>query len=90
MTTKLTLSINEEIVKKAKRISQIRGKSVSKIVEEYINSLPEKEPKIIASIRQVSNMLKEGISIPENVDYKEFIRDNRYKDYVAKHSTVKG
>jgi flagellar biosynthesis chaperone FliJ len=85
MTTKLTLSINEEIVKKAKRISQIRGKSVSKIVEEYINSLPEKEPKKTASIRQISNKLKEGVSIPEDINYKQFIRDNRYQDYEAKH-----
>lgn len=50
MTTKLTLSIDEEIVKKAKRISQFPGKSVSKIIGEYISSLPEKEPKKSASI----------------------------------------
>lgn len=83
MTTKLTLSIDEEIVKKAKRISQFRGKSVSKIIEEYIISLPEKEPKKTTSIREISNKIKEGISIPENINYKEFIRDNRYRDYEA-------
>lgn len=87
MTTKLTLSIDEEIVKKAKRISQFRGKSVSKIIEEYISALPEKELKKAASIREISNMLKEGISIPGDVNYKEFIRENRYQDYEAKHQT---
>lgn len=81
MTAKLTLSINEEIVKKAKRISKFRGKSISKIVEEYISSLPEKEPQKNASIREISNMLKENITIPENINYKEFIRENRHKDY---------
>jgi hypothetical protein len=85
MTTKLTLSINEEIVKKAKRISQIRGKSVSKIIEEYISSLPEKEPEKTTPIREISNMLKEGNSLPEDINYKEFIRENRYRDYEAKH-----
>lgn len=60
MTTKLTLSIDEEIVNKAKRISRFRGKSVSKIIEEYISSLPEKELKKTASIREISNKLKEG------------------------------
>ncbi|MCW3115459.1 MAG: hypothetical protein JWR18_3855 [Segetibacter sp.] len=84
MTTKLTLSIKEEIVKKAKRISQVKGKSVSKIIEEYISSLPEKEPKKTASIREISNSLKEGITIPPDISYKEFIRDNRYKDYETK------
>lgn len=81
MNTKLTLSINEEIVKKAKRISQFRGKSVSKIIEEYFSSLPEKEPKKTASIREISNMLKSGTAIPENINYKEFIREKRYQEY---------
>ncbi len=84
MNTKLTLSINEEIVKKAKRISQYRGKSVSKIIEEYFSSLPEKVPKKTASIREISNMLKSGTSIPENLDYKEFIREKRYQEYEEK------
>lgn len=84
MNTKLTLSINEEIVKKAKRISQYRGKSVSKIIEEYFSSLPEKEPKKTASIREISNMLKSGTAIPENLDYKEFIREKRYQEYEEK------
>ena len=88
MTTKLTLSIDEEIVKKAKRISEYRGKSLSKIIEEYIRSLPEKEPKKTTSIREISNKLKEGITIPENINYKEFIRENRYQDYEAKHPVI--
>ena len=43
MTTKLTLSINEETVRKAKRMSRKKGKSISKMVEEYLDSLSEKE-----------------------------------------------
>ncbi|MCW3111045.1 MAG: hypothetical protein JWQ09_5551 [Segetibacter sp.] len=84
MATKLTLSINEETVQRAKRISKKRGKSVSKIFEEFINSFPEKEPEKTFSIREISNMLKEEISVPENVDYREFIRENRYQDYLKK------
>ncbi len=89
MNTKLTLSINEEIVKKAKRISQYRGKSVSKIIEEFISSLPEKEPKKTSSIREISNMLKNGTSIPENIDYKQFIREKRYQEYEEKRKQQK-
>ncbi len=84
MNIKLTLSINDEIVKKAKRISQYRGKSVSKIIEEFISSLPEKEPKKTSSIREISNMLKNGTAIPENIDYKQFIREKRYQEYEEK------
>ncbi len=84
MNIKLTLSINDEIVKKAKRISQYRGKSVSKIIEEFISLLPEKEPKKTSSIREISNMLKNGTAIPENIDYKQFIREKRYQEYEEK------
>jgi hypothetical protein len=45
MTTKLTLSINEETVKHAKLISRKRGKSISKMVEKYLDSLSEKRSK---------------------------------------------
>ena len=85
MSKKLKLSINEEIVKKAKRIAQIRGKSVSKIFEEFISSLKEKEAPITTPFREIINLLREGISIPEDINHKEFIRENRYREYEAKH-----
>lgn len=47
-----------------------------KIIEEYISSLSGKESKKTSSIREISNMLKEGITIPENINYKEFITGN--------------
>ena len=43
MTTKLTLSIEKETIEKAKRLSSKRGKSISKIVEDYLNTITEKE-----------------------------------------------
>lgn len=65
-------------------ISQFRSKSISKIIEEYISSLPEKEPKRTSSISEISNMLKENITIPENINYKEFIGESHYEDYFKK------
>ena len=89
MTTKLTLSINGDAVQKAKRISSFRGTSVSKLFEDYINSIPEKEPNKKSSIREISNRLKENITIPENINCKDFIRDNRYQDYLKKEHYAK-
>ena len=43
MTAKLTLSIDEEKVKKIKRISKKRGRSVSKLIEDYIDDLEKKD-----------------------------------------------
>ena len=48
MTRKLTLSISEKTVQKAKRISRRRGKSISRMVEEYFNSIAERKEKRVA------------------------------------------
>jgi hypothetical protein len=62
MTTKLTLSIKEEIVKKAKRISLRRGKSVSKLIEEYITSLPEKDDTEENAIDKIKKIMQGKIT----------------------------
>lgn len=43
MTTKLTLSVEEEKVKKIKHISKRKGKSVSKLFEDFIDDFDKKE-----------------------------------------------
>lgn len=45
MVTKLTLSINEEKVKRAKRLSKRTGRSVSKLFEEFIDEIDKNEQK---------------------------------------------
>ena len=36
MHSKLTLSINEAVVRRAKRYAKSRGKSLSKVIEQYL------------------------------------------------------
>lgn len=42
MSTKLTLSIEEEIIQEAKEYAKSQGRSLSKIVSEYLKSLASK------------------------------------------------
>ncbi len=53
MTTKLTLSIDEEKVKKIKRISKKRGRSVSKLFEDYIDNVDNDERKEDLDINKI-------------------------------------
>ncbi len=39
MTTKLTLTIDKAVIKKAKSFAKAKNKSVSRIVEEYLNHI---------------------------------------------------
>ncbi|HEX5153236.1 MAG TPA: DUF6364 family protein [Parafilimonas sp.] len=85
MTTKLTLSINEETVKRAKLISRKKGKSISKMVEEYLNSLSEKEEQkglVMDKIDKIMAPYRNKMQLPGNKSYKEMIREWRSEDYL--------
>ena len=68
MTTKLTLSIDVQTIKKAKLISAKKGKSISKLVEEYLNTLSTIDENKISSVKQLSGLLKNKIT--DKVDWK--------------------
>ena len=67
MTTKLTLSIEKATIEKAKILSSKRGKSISKIVEDYLNSITAKESESI--VEKYSGSLKNRV--PAEMDWKE-------------------
>ena len=77
MTTKLTLSMNEETIEKAKAWARAHHTSLSGLVEDYFESLISKSsdiPAISPKTRMLSGMFKEH---DEGLNYKELI--NRYK-----------
>lgn len=80
MKTKLTLSINKNVIKKARAISRIQKRSVSALFEDYIERLYEtndtndKKPSVI--------LLSKGIikwKYPEQISYKELIKNKEDK-----------
>ena len=73
MTTKLTLSIEKETIDRAKLLSSKRGKSISKMVEEYLDSITEKETKKPSAVKKLSGILKD--KTPHSKDWKEIKAD---------------
>ena len=73
MATKLTLSINEKTVERAKRISLKRGKSISSMVEEFLNSITENEDNKESSVKRMSGILQN--KIPVTLDWKKVKRE---------------
>lgn len=80
MTTKLTLSISGKTVEKAKRVSRKRGKSISKMVEEYFNSISEKEEQEETAVDKTMKILKGRITRP-GVNWKEAKEEQLVKKY---------
>lgn len=85
MTTKLTLSIDEETIKNAKRVSVIKGKSISKMVEEYLNSEIEKvkiKTNPMEEIERIISKHRSTLTLPKDGNYKKLIRELKYQDYL--------
>ncbi len=79
MTTKLTLSINEKTIERAKLVSRKRGKSLSKIVEEYLDSISEKETKKMSGVKKLSGILKN--KVPADIDWKKIKAEHLSKKH---------
>jgi acetolactate synthase regulatory subunit len=90
MAIKLTLSIKEETIERAKRISKKRGKSISKMVEEYFDNISEQENNVnpLEAILQVTRKHKSKIELPVDGDYDRAVNDMRYQDYIEKVSKI--
>lgn len=74
MTTKLTLTIEEEVISSAKKYAQKKGKSLSKLVENYLKSISSKETDINSLSPKVTKLMG-IIKLPENFNYKDQLSD---------------
>jgi len=78
MNTKLTLSLDKEVIDQAKKYARRRHKSLSKMVEGYLRQLayPEAgEGEITPLVAELS-----GLVSPEGADR----RSEEYADYLEK------
>ena len=81
MATKLTLTVEEDVIKKAKSYAKKTGRSLSELVEKYLETLTEEH----VEAKQISPKLKKlvgSVKLPENFDEKKEL--NAY--FESKHS----
>ena len=76
MDTKLTLKLNQEIIEKAKRYASDKKVSLSRIIENYLNSLTsDKSAKDEIQISPFVKSLSTGIKLPPDFEYKKVVGD---------------
>lgn len=83
MQTKLTLTIDQAIIMKAKKYAQEKHKSVSKIVEEYLRNLSEKNGFFIPS-KPLEAPITDSIAgmFPDSgKDYKTMLDEARIEKF---------
>lgn len=68
MLTKLTLSLQTETISKAKKISRRKGKSLSRLVEEYLNRLSDEETPKDSLVKRLTGIAG---TLPATTDWKK-------------------
>ena len=70
MDKKLTLSLDESVIERAKIYAQEHQISLSKLIESYLSSLLEKKSEEIV-ITPLVESLSGVVTIPEEFDFKD-------------------
>ena len=73
MTTKLTLSVEQSIIEKAKIYAKQTGRSLSEIIQNYLEQLVDESE--VNEIPTDLNKLIGVIQLPKNFDEKNDLQD---------------
>jgi len=87
MSTKLTLTIDESVIKQAKAYAQKQGRSLSAIVENYLKAVTNREASATNEEERspIVKSLRGAFKLPADYDYKmelNKIREEKYKKYL--------
>jgi hypothetical protein len=70
MTTKLTLTVETEVIKKAKSYARQTGRSLSELIEKYLENLTEEQPDML-NISPKLRKLVGAVKLPTDFDEKK-------------------
>lgn len=84
MTTKLTLKLDKNVIEKAKEYASLQQRSLSGIIESYLQSITGMKEESEETELQISDFVKSmatGIVVPSDLNYKEQYFDHMAKKY---------
>ncbi len=83
MNTKLTLTIEQEIIKRAKKYAKDKNRSLSDIIENYLKTLTKEEKhRESKKLNPIVKSLKGSFKMPKNMDYKKELRERLEEKYL--------
>lgn len=80
MNSKLTLTINQTVIEKAKRYARGKGQSLSDMVENYLKDVTS-EQSSDEELTPIVKSLKGSFKDPGHLDYKKELRAALAKKY---------
>ena len=82
MNTKLTLTIEQSLIEKAKEYAKSKGRSLSDIVENYFKVIVKEEATIKPESAPITNSLRGSFKAPDDFDYKKELTKALSKKYL--------
>jgi len=83
MNTKLTLTIDQTVIDKAKRYAKKRGNSLSGIIENnYLKVITNDNPESEIKITPIVKSMKGSFKAPSDFDYKKELTKSLSKKYL--------
>jgi hypothetical protein len=82
MNTKLTLTIEQTIIERAKKYAKQKGHSLSDLIENYLKAITKVEAKTKIDISPVTKSLRGSFKAPVDFDYKSELSEGLSKKYL--------
>lgn len=83
MNTKLTLTIEQEIIAKAKLYAKEKNRSLSDLIENYLKTLTNVDDEDdLSELNPVMESIKGSFKMPKDMNYKEELRSRVEKKYL--------
>jgi hypothetical protein len=82
MTTKLTLTIEQSVIEKAKVYAKAKGDSLSGIIENYLKVITKEETESDVEMPPLVKSLKGSFKAPVDFDYKNELTKGLSEKYL--------
>lgn len=82
MNTKLTLTMEESVIERAKKYAGKRKRSLSDLVENYLKALTSGERKEEEKLTPTVKSLRGSFNLPKNFNYKKELTDRLSEKYL--------
>ena len=78
MRTSLTIQLDDQILAAAEQYAQKRGHSLTELVEQYLQTLPQSEPELSPKVRRLKGIAKVG----QDFDYEAALEEERFNKHL--------
>ena len=82
MNTKLTLTIEQSLIDKAKQYAKGKGRSLSDIVENYLKVIIKDENTTVIDSTPIATSLRGSFKAPKDFDYKKELSKGLSEKYL--------